>query len=1158
MVQFTKLRLHGFKSFVDPTVMEIGSGMTGIVGPNGCGKSNLVEALRWVMGETSAKRMRGSGMEDVIFAGTKKRPARNTADVTLFLDNSDRTAPAELNNSDELEIIRHIEREHGSTYRVNGKTVRARDVQILFADSSIGAHSPAMVSQGRVSDLISAKPTQRRLVLEEAAGISGLHARRHEAEIKLRAAESNLTRAEDIIGTMDIQMQGLKKQSRQASRYRNLSDHIKKAEALVLYLQWQQTDTAVGQAKLAFENSNNAVRDYTIDVTKLTADYTNKSSNLPYLRKTESEAAATLQHLKLNHNMLEKEAQQLNETLDQNNKFLLQVDSDISHEKDGITETQERIKQLNIELESIKPSTEGAETTELEKLTKELETIQTNLEKIENNCSSLTEALDARKIKKQNIIQSLENVQAQSAKLSVRLAHLQHEKIELESNLPDNSEEQELLKKISSKELKISTLKENIDALDKDKLDAEVQVEKAFNILQEKQNDHAKLTTEINTLNQIVEARNRANNAEPIINNISVHNGMEKALAVALGEDAEITEDTDAPIYWTILTELKKQPSLPDGIRPLSEFVTAPKALSRRLALIGVVDTDVEAKNLVETLEAGQCLVTIEGSAWRWDGLVITANAPSASAIHLEQKNRLLTCQSDLPEKDKALNTAQISLSKLRDSRNDISENITTLRSSLRDLENELHRTQQEHSHIAGQNTNAKTRILALDDNIADTENELKLAKNSEQATEKELALIPNDDTEQQELKKLEELLLEKKQVISEKQSQYDRLLGAEDMRKQRILAIEADIESWTERQLKLTEQLDSLMERKEQTLTQKEQLTSRPTKINAELQSLLTQIVEAEKKRNDSADALAKTEKIEQELQQQLKTVELKLADAREARAHAQATVSTAQQTQEMILQQVNEKFSCGINDMLLDVGIDKNEENLPELSSMQTKLERLLHERESMGPVNLRADIETQELIEQIELITTEKDDLISAIGKLRQGISKLNKEARERLLEAFDVVNKHFGELFTRLFDGGSAYLELTNTEDPLEAGLEIYAQPPGKKMQVLSLFSGGEQTLTSIALIFAMFLTNPAPICVLDEIDAPLDDSNVDRVCTLLEQISKETSTRFIVISHHRMTMARMDRLYGVTMSEQGISQLVSVDLQQPSLLDYLVA
>ncbi len=1161
MVQFCKLRLHGFKSFVDPTVMEISAGMTGIVGPNGCGKSNLVEALRWVMGETSAKRMRGSGMDDVIFNGTTGRPARNTAEVSLWLNNETRKAPAAFNDSDELEIIRRIERESGSAFRVNGKTVRARDVQLLFADVSIGANSPALVSQGRVADLISAKPTQRRLVLEEAAGISGLHARRHEAELKLRAAENNLTRVEDVLGTMDSQMQGLKKQARQASRYRNISGHIEKTEALLLYLQWQKADTAVERARAAFENAENIVREQTLAVTQLTTEVTDKTTVLPELRKEETEAAAALQRVKLAHNLLEKEAQQLHDTLRQNAETLAQINADIAHETEGRAETENRIRDLAAQIAALDAENSGGDDTEeISRRREELETLRETLTALEKEREYLEETLNTAAAEKMRCEQNIAHHRDRRERLLERLDTLRNEKRQLEETLPSGEKEKASARQISEKEKEISALNESHETLNEKRAELDEAVETARKDVSEAQQRHTRLTAEIDTLDNILKQQKIGDEAEPLLAKIDVNEGYEKALAAALGSDADATENGNAPVHWITLPPFENAPSLPEGVRPLSGFVRAPSVLTRRLSMIGVVNNAKEAAAVVQNLHPGQCLVSKDGAAWRWDGLVMTEDAPNAAAIRLEQKNKLAACRTEVSETAQKLAQVEETLKAAREKREELATKIAEKQQALREAGQELEKLRQEHNAEISRNADLKSRLQSLSQNVTETETEAAETGRTLKEAEAALDALADDSKTQERLLHLKGRISGHRQDMAERQSVYDRLLGASESRRQRLEAVKDDLAGWKNRQSRIGERLADLEKRKEQALAQKQELAARPDRIDQELQKLLSEISAAETRRNQAADRLAEAENAAQTLQKQLKEAEEKQSDAREARAHATAEVKTAQHALEVLETRIDETFSCTVHALPAKAEIDPEQDKgtLPDIENVRTKLERLLRERDNMGPVNLRAEMEAEELATQMETMSREKDDLIAAITRLRQGINTLNREARTRLLQAFDTVNAHFSDLFTRLFGGGTAHLELTDADDPLEAGLEIFAQPPGKKMQILSLFSGGEQTLTSIALIFAMFLTNPAPICVLDEIDAPLDDSNVDRVCTLLEEISKATGTRFVIITHHRMTMARMDRLYGVTMSERGVSQLVSVDLAQPSLLDSLAA
>ena len=1147
MVQFNRLRLSGFKSFVEPTELEIGQGLTGIVGPNGCGKSNLTEALRWVMGENSPKRMRSSGMDDVIFNGTDNRPARNPAEVSLLLDNSDRLAPAEMNDADELEVSRKIERSVGSTYKVNGKNVRMRDVQILFADSSIGSHSPALVSQGRVADMINAKPTQRRMVLEEAAGISGLHARRHEAELKLRAAETNLLRVEDVLGAMNTQLEGLKKQARQASRYRNLSGHIQTAEGSMLYLRFQSSQIAVTNALAAFDLAENTVREKTLEVTSLTTRQTEAATGLPELRQSEAEAAAALQHLKLAYGTLENEARLVEEERSKSANLLSQYTRDIAHENAQKGEAGATIARLAEERAGLED--ESARQGELEEEARILrDEHQASVEKSETELTLLTEETATQEAARGA-------AERQIADLERRLAQLQSRKTDLESqherlleNTPGKAELDTLGSDITAAEGVYQQATAALDTAETDRAAADQRAQETADALQTIQRSFAQLTAEADALRRIL--RNPQEGYQPVIDLLNVDAGLEKALAVALGDDLQAALDGNAPIFWRELPEYTDAASLPGNARPLSISVQGPKALARILSQIGIVETTGEAEALMPDLKPGQCLVTRDGGAWRWDGLVVSPDAENAAAIRLEQKNRLADLESEIDAMQTRVDTLRSDAETAKQTRTAAIDAVATARTANRQAEESLNGLRRRHTALSNQLTEVTAKLSSLTTSIEAAAQDIESAQASLDEARGTLSALPETTESRERIAALKTTVSQQRQELANQQAVYADVRRAGENRARRLGQIASDVESWNARLERVDERLLELEERIAQTQAVLDDLAGRPAKIEAEQQALIGQITEAEDRRKAAADILAETENNANDLQRTLRAAEAELSDAREARAMAQANVSNTQHSQSGIEATIFEKFSCTPEELVAK--LELNVEELGEADSWQSKLERLLRERDNMGPVNLRAEVEAQEITDQMSTMDTERADLVAAIDKLREGINKLNKEARERLLAAFDTVNNHFQKLFTRLFGGGAAYLKLVEADDILDSGLEIYAQPPGKKLTVLSLLSGGEQTLTSIALIFGMFLTNPAPICVLDEVDAPLDESNVDRYCTLLEDLAKETSTRFIVITHHRMTMTRMDRLYGVTMSERGVSQLVSVDLKQHEL------
>ncbi len=1145
MVQFNKLKLTGFKSFVENTEINIEKGLTGIIGPNGCGKSNLVEALRWVMGENSPKRMRSTGMNDVIFAGTDSRPQRNTAEVKLEVDNTDRTAPAELNSEDLLEITRKIERDVGSVYKVNGKTVRMRDVQLLFADSSIGANSPALVSQGRVADMINAKPQQRRMVLEEAAGISGLHARRHEAELKLRAAEKNLTRVEDVLGTMDTQLESLKKQARQASRYRNISGHIEKADGTLLYIKWLESSTAVAEAMVSFNEAEGIVHDKTQTVTVLTTQQTESSAELPELRKEEADAAATLQRLKLAYGSLETEERQVQEERAKSEELLRQFITDVDHEKNQKAEAVETINRLNKEQTELEDSSQNQQEHEYAAKIKadEQQKAVTNLE---TELSELTEETASQEASKRAIDRQIDNLNNRQEQITSRKERLEDEHNSLIENTPAKAELEKISDQIINIEGEVLNATEAFETADQTHIDAETVQQEANEHLQNIKNNYNKLTAEASALRSVL-VNKQSENFEPVLDQLTVDNGLEKALAVALGDDLQASIDGDAPIFWKELPEFYESYDLPSGIEALSNHVKAPEALKRTLSQIGLADSSYSAENAMEDLKPGQCLVTADGGAWRWDGLVITPNADNAAAIRLEQKNRLVEVDAEIENLEEELSTAKESFEQAQARKAVTNDNVKETRSEMKQAEEALNNLRRSHAKLSNEVSEVNSKLSSLAASTESAVNELEAIITELDEANQTLSDMADTTESREEIEEYKETLITERQTMAELQANHAGIRRESNNRNRRIENIKLELQNWENRLERIYSHVLDLEERITQAKDIIQKLDGRPDEIEREKQELMSLIKDAEDKRKEAADLLISSETQVNDIHRDLREAEGILSDAKEQRAMAQATVNTSMHTQTSVEEQINEKFNSTPEDLIekLSIKIDKEYE----IDKLQAKLDRLLRERENMGPVNLRAEVESQEINEKMTEMETERDDLTQAIDKLREGINKLNKEARERLNNAFETVNKHFQVLFTKLFNGGSAYMKLVETADPLEAGLEIFAQPPGKKLQSLSLLSGGEQALTSIALIFAMFLTNPAPICVLDEVDAPLDESNVDRYCSMLEHLARESSTRFIVITHHRMTMSRMDRLYGVTMGEHGVSQLVSVDLQQ---------
>ena len=1165
-MQFTKLRITGFKSFVDPTELLIEPGMTGVVGPNGCGKSNLVEALRWVMGETSAKRMRGDDMDDVIFGGTATRPARNICEVALAVDNSRRTAPAGFNEFDELEISRRLERGSGSDYRINGKSVRARDVQILFADNASGFNSPALVSQGRVGALIAAKPTDRRQLLEEAAGISGLHARKHEAELRLRAAETNLTRLDDVLGAMDTQLQNLRKQARQASRYRNLQDHIRRAEAILLHLRWTQAEGQLARARAGFAEAENAVRALMLAVTQATTKRTDLAAGLQPKRQAEAAAAAALQRLLLAREQLDAEEKRALEAYEALKRRLAQIEGDLGREMALAEDARGAVARLAAERDELIEA-QGEESLRQEEAEAALIGAKDLVEALDRELSRAMDAMAAEEARRTSTERQVRELEGRAGTLRSRLEEqrAQHAALRREQDARGDLAEAEAAAAEAEERLELAKADaEEAEAAksaaerraDDVRAEGRAAQDRAREALQQVEAARARLKAEADALAKLLKA-NAGDLFPPMVDAVTVAKGYEQAFAAALGDDLTAPLDEAAPVHWRHLPDLPDVAPLPAGAEPLAKHVKAPKALARCLAHVGIVKDAASGIAAATALKPGQVLVTKDGGAWRWDGLSVAPGAPTAAAQRLEQRNRLAELEGEIAAADERVDAAQSAfdaaaaeaeakLAAARAAVDAAAGRDRQAREAVRAAFSTSANARDVLSRLNQAAAAALSRLQALAESCERLEADLAEATAAWEEARAALEALPDPAEGRNRIAELRARLAERRAGQADRQNALDRLLREAEARRRRLGAIADEERSWRGRLEGTDGRLAELRARAAETTEELERLAERPAAIEGERVSLLDRIAEAERTRKRAADELAALESEVAAIERELKTAEGQLADAREARAHAEAAVAAAMQAQDTIRERVAEKLECAPEKVLEAAGIEPGDD-MPDPADVERRLDRLVAERENMGPVNLRAETEVQEMEAQIEVMRTEREDLVSAIARLRQGIASLNREARERLLASFEKVDAHFQEMFTKLFGGGKAHLKLTDAEDPLDAGLEIYASPPGKKLQILSLLSGGEQALTALALLFAVFLCNPAPICVLDEVDAPLDEANVGRFCDLVEQMARHGATRFLIVTHHRLTMARMDRLFGVTMAERGVSQLVSVDL-----------
>lgn len=1143
-MKFSRLRLLGFKSFVEPGEFVIERGLTGIVGPNGCGKSNLVEALRWVMGESSYKNMRASGMDDVIFSGSGTRPARNTAEVTLFLDNSDRSAPSAFNDADELQVSRRIEREAGSLYRINGKEARAKDVQLLFADQSTGARSPSMVGQGRIGELIQAKPQARRALLEEAAGISGLHTRRHEAELRLKAAEQNLERLDDVVGELESQIESLKRQARQASRFKNLSADIRKAEATLLHLRWTLAKTQEGEARSALAVATALVGDRAAAQMAAAREQGISAHRLPDLRDAEAAAAAAFQRLSIAKSQIEEEAGRIRARQTEIERRLQQLDGDIAREERMVRDNADVLERLRTEEATL--NSENAGAAEREATTRAVfEQAASTLAQSEARLAALTAERAEAAASRHQIERTLRETAERRNRFARQLAEVDRELSDILSKvagLPDPAEKRVLVEQameiLEESEAAVAQAEQSV-------IDARAAESTARPPLQDARAELARIETEARTLAKILNAAS-GDLFPSVLEQISVERGFETALGAALGEDLDVPLDRSAPAHWG---ESEIQPgdaALPEGIKSLASVVRAPAQLARRLAQIGIVEA-TDGRRLQGLLAPGQRLVSREGALWRWDGLTASADAPTAAAQRLAQKNRLAELDAEAVQATLVLRQAEEALAQAEQALRQASEAERNTRQAGRDAQHRLDAARNALAEAEKAGGELSSRRAALDEaraRIVDSHEETSAA-----FVEAEMLLqdAPDLGDLQLQLEQSSANVSRDRATLADARAVHEGLRREAEARVRRLDAIGAERSNWLVRAENASTQIASLGERKAEAEAERERLADAPDEIDAKRRALLSQLTEAETLRKAAADRLQEAENRQSELDKGATSAIQSLAEARETRVRAEERLTAADERRLEVEARIQETLNTPPHLVIRHTGLEADDP-MPDMPETERQLDRLKIERERLGAVNLRAEEEQKELSDRLEAIVSEREDIIEAIRKLRQAIQSLNREGRERLLAAFDVVNGHFQRLFSHLFGGGTAELQLIESEDPLEAGLEILARPPGKKPQTMTLLSGGEQALTAMSLIFAVFLTNPAPICVLDEVDAPLDDHNVERFCNLMDEMAKTTDTRFVIITHNPITMARMDRLFGVTMAEQGVSQLVSVDLQ----------
>jgi chromosome segregation protein len=1141
-MEIRRLKLAGFKSFVDPTELRIEPGLTGIVGPNGCGKSNLLEAIRWVMGESSARSMRGGGMEDVIFAGTATRPQRDFAEVMLHasVPPGETTPLIDVGADGELEVVRRIERGAGSAYRANGRDVRAKDISLLFADAATGAHSPALVSQGKIAAVIAARPQERRAMLEEAAGIAGLHVRRKDAEQKLRAAENNLARLDEILADMDLRAQALRRQAKAAERYTRLTEQIKAAEARTLYARWREADAAATAAQTEARAREAAVASAQEAQTAASAhanaavDALAKArSNAQTARDAASDAGHRLAALRERHREIERRLTDL----DAQARRLIE---DRAREDELAHDAAEAVTRLAAEVTALKQRIAEAEA------------------RAPDHTARIAEAQEQARDAELDLAKAMAQQAGEQAELRVAQAALTAAQTRLERTQRDLQRldaELAAIPQVAPLEIRrdeaaaaLSTAQAVRESSEAALAQAQVDRDAAAAARTAAEAASSSARASLSALESEAQALTRALGStggakDRLLDKVKAAPGYEHALAAALGDELEVGLDAAAPRHWAGAGSLPGDPSPPADCERLALHVTAPPALERRIAQILVAKEDGG-----QPLAVGQRLVTKDGHLRRWDGFVARGGdeaGSAATAQRLIRANRLETIEAQLPGAHAEADRCRAALTEAMSAATAAEATITQSRATLAAADRDIAAAIRARDDAAAQidRLSARREDIAARIEEVRTDHALMLAEH--EAAQAALADMPDGSATRELVTTLSRASETNHARVSQLQADAALAKRALESDRSRLGDAEEEIRRWKSRSGEAGKRLADMAKREDSIMQDRAGLVGKPEMLAEQAQAL-----EAESDDLATRATLAQQQEIAAEAV--LRTTESALTQAgealslaREARAGAVARAEAAVANRIETNRLCGERFECPPPVLPERMGFESAD--IRAAATEQADFERFTLERERIGPVNLIAAQELAELEALQETSRAESAEIAQAIHQLRGSIGSLNREGRARLLAAFEAVDGHFRRLFTALFNGGQARLELIESDDPLEAGLEILAQPPGKRLSTLTLLSGGEQALTAVALIFGLFLTNPAPICVLDEVDAPLDDANVERFCDLLDRMVQDTRTRYLIVTHNAVTMARMHRLFGVTMIEKGISRLVSVDL-----------
>ena len=1129
-MRIRRLKLSGFKSFVEPAELRIEAGLTGVVGPNGCGKSNLLEAIRWAMGESSPKSLRGGGMDDVIFAGTASRPPRDFAEVSILLERG----ADEDSLGGESEVTRRIERGAGSAYRIDGRDVRAKDVSLLFADAATGAHSPALVSQGKIGAVIAAKPVERRQLLEEAAGISGLHARRKDAEQKLRATETNLARLGEILSDQEQRAAQLRRQARAAERYRKLSEQIRGHEARLLHARWVEAERAAERARAEAEAAAREVADIQAAIAdakaaqdRATEALAERRNALTAVREHSHELAHQLATARARRDTVARRLAELD-------RLDTSLTADMAREEALKGDAARAIAGLDEERAAIEQRLEDAEAGAA-RISSELSTLEATSREAEAALAEILARQAAMRAERRVAEAALEAARAQLSRIEQEGRRLDEQLAALGDGSGQVAEREQAERRAGAAAEALGMAEAARVAAEEGRTAAAEQRDSAEAALATARAALSAAKSEHDALARALEHRGGS-----VIASLKAEPGYERALAAALGEDADATlGKIEAARRWEGSAPQPDDPRLPDGMAALADHVTAPQELLRRLNQVVVADADDGQK-----LAVGQRLVTRDGKLRRWDGFV-AESAGAAAAERLLRANRLASLAAQLPALGAVTEDAAAERDRVIAAVEDYRRKAEQARHAALAAEKEARDATRASDAAAAALERIESQRSVLTQRQSDLAPVLEAGSDAVRAAEQALDALPDPTALEQQVEAARDIAATAANRVADKRAEAATKARETAADRERLSNAAREQGEWRKRLADAEKRLADATDRQKELAAERGGLEQEPADLDRAIGDLERANSESQVKVGEASSAEQEAERALVEAAAGVSGANERSSEARERRAAAAARADAQQARSAELAHASVEKFECLPQRLPEQLAFDGEETRDPQAES--AALERLTAERERIGPVNLVAERELAELDESRTKGAEEAEELTQAIHRLRGSIGNLNREGRVRLLEAYEKVDAHFRRLFTTLFDGGQAHLELVESDDPREAGLEIMAQPPGKRLSTLTLLSGGEQALTAIALIFALFLTNPAPICVLDEVDAPLDDANVERFCDLLDRMTSETDTRYLIVTHNAVTMSRMHRLYGVTMIEKGVSRLVSVDL-----------